>query len=51
MRTHIGQIGKSKGLRVPKSVLTQLRFEGEVELEVAGDALVVRRARSPREGT
>lgn len=50
MRAHIVQIGNSKGLRVPKLVLPQLRFEGEVELEVAGDALVVRRARSPREG-
>lgn len=50
MRAHIIQIGNSKGLRVPKSLLTQLRLEGEVELEVAGDALVIRRARSPREG-
>jgi antitoxin MazE len=50
MRTHIVQIGNSKGLRIPKSVLTQLHLEGEVELEVAGDALVVRRARCPREG-
>lgn len=50
MRTHVVQIGNSKGFRVPKSVLAQLRLEGEVELEVSGDALVVRRARSPREG-
>jgi len=50
MRTHIVQIGNSRGLRVPKAMLTQLRLEGEVELEVAGDALVVRRARLPREG-
>lgn len=50
MRTRIVQIGNSKGLRVPKSLLTQLHLDGEVELEVAGDALVVRRARRPREG-
>ncbi len=50
MRAHIVQIGNSKGLRIPKSVLTQLGLKGEVELEVSGDALVVRRARCPREG-
>ena len=50
MRAHIVQIGNSKGRRVPKAVLTQLRLEGEVELEMSGDTLVIRRARSPREG-
>jgi antitoxin MazE len=50
MRAHIVRIGNSKGLRVPKAVLTQLHLESEVELEVAKVALVVRRARCPREG-
>jgi antitoxin MazE len=50
MRAHIVRIGNSKGLRIPKAVLTQLHLESEVELEVARGALVVRRARCPREG-
>jgi antitoxin MazE len=50
MKAHIIQVGNSKGVRIPKAVLAELQLEGEVELEVEDHALVIRRARKPREG-
>jgi antitoxin MazE len=50
VRTQIVPIGNSRGIRIPKTVLLELRLEDEVELSVEGSALVVRRARRPREG-
>jgi antitoxin MazE len=49
MRTQLVQVGNSRGLRIPKAVLDQLSITGEVEMEVQGDAIVVRRGRAPRE--
>lgn len=50
MKTHIVRIGNSRGLRLPKTILTQCRLEGAVELEVEDNRLVVRSARAPRAG-
>ncbi len=50
MKTHIVRIGNSRGLRLPKAILTQCRLEGAVELEVEDNRLVVRSARAPRTG-
>ena len=50
MKTQIVAVGNSRGIRIPKAVLSELRLEGDVELSVEGDALVVRRVRCPREG-
>lgn len=50
MRTQVVQVGNSRGIRIPKTVLSELRLEDEVELSIEGSALVVRRARRPREG-
>jgi antitoxin MazE len=50
MRTQIVPIGNSRGIRIPKTVLSELQLEDEVELSVEGNVLVVRRARRPREG-
>lgn len=49
MRTQLVQVGNSRGLRIPKAVLEQLSITDEVEMEVQGDAIVVRRGRVTRE--
>ncbi len=50
LRTRITRIGNSRGIRVPKVFLEQLGLEGEVELTLQPDRLVVRPARRPRAG-
>ena len=49
-RTRIIKIGNSQGIRIPKALLQQLKLEGEVEIELRDDQLVVRRASQPRAG-
>ncbi len=41
MKASIIQIGNSQGLRIPKPVLEQCGFSGEVELEVQGNKLII----------
>lgn len=50
MKARIIQIGNSQGIRLPKKVLEQLGFEGEVYLEVGKSELVIRNATAPRTG-
>ena len=50
MKANIVRIGNSQGIRIPKPVLEQVGFSGEVELEVEGNTLVIRNTRSRREG-
>ena len=50
MKTHIVRIGNSRGLRLPKTVLTQCGLEDAVEIEVEDNRLVVRPARGARAG-
>jgi len=50
MKTNIVRIGNSKGIRLPKSVLDQCRLKDSVELEVEGNALVIRPVHAPRSG-
>ena len=50
VRARVVRIGNSRGIRIPKVWLDQLNLGDEVELAVRQDALVVRRAHSPREG-
>ena len=42
MKLPIVQIGNSKGLRLPKSLIEQLHFTDEVELEVRADELAIK---------
>ncbi|MCD6588488.1 MAG: AbrB/MazE/SpoVT family DNA-binding domain-containing protein [Candidatus Fermentibacteraceae bacterium] len=48
MKASIIQIGNSKGLRIPKPVLEQCGFRGEVELEVHDKELIIKSARHSR---
>jgi antitoxin MazE len=50
MRARIQRIGNSQGVRIPKAILEQVGFHGEVEIEVQGDSLVIRPAKTPRSG-
>jgi antitoxin MazE len=43
-------IGNSRGIRIPKSILQQLKIEGEVELEVHDKEILLRPInKKPRE--
>ncbi|MGH8717837.1 MAG: AbrB/MazE/SpoVT family DNA-binding domain-containing protein [Burkholderiales bacterium] len=50
MKTAIIRIGNSKGVRLPKAVLDQAGLSGTVELEVAGDQVILRRESRTRAG-
>ena len=50
MRASLVQIGNSRGIRIPKPLLEQTGLEGEVEIEVRGEQLVIRPASHPRAG-
>lgn len=55
MRTNIIQIGNSKGVRIPKTLLEQLKFDESVEFEVLPEGLLLRPVHekaefAPREG-
>ena len=50
MKASIIRIGNSQGLRIPKSILDQCGFEGEVELIVQDHDLIVRSTKTPRAG-
>jgi len=50
VKTRIVRIGNSQGIRIPKPIIEQLGFSGEVELEILPDQLVVRSAHPLRYG-
>ncbi len=42
VKTKIIKIGNSQGIRIPKSLLEQLDFSGEVEIDIQDNQLVLR---------
>lgn len=50
MRVGIISVGNSKGIRIPKAMLEQCRFDKEAELEVQGNVLLIKPVRKVREG-
>ena len=50
MKTRIVKIGNSQGIRIPKPLLEQTGLHGEVEMDAANNALVIRPARRARAG-
>ena len=50
MKTNIVRIGNSKGIRLPKSVLKQCHLKDSVEIEIEGNALIIRPVHAPRSG-
>ena len=52
MQTHIIQIGKSLGLRLPKAVLDslQLKRASPLSIKAKGDSIILSPVRAPRSG-
>lgn len=51
MRTHVIPIGNSRGIRIPRAVLDLCHIHNAVNLEVQGQAIVIRPIkRRPRAG-
>jgi antitoxin MazE len=50
MKVGIISVGNSKGIRIPKAILEQCRFNKEAELEVQGNALLIKPIKKVREG-
>lgn len=48
MKAQIIQIGNSQGVRIPKALLEESKLNGEVELEVHNDGILIRGSRKPR---
>lgn len=50
MKTRLVRIGNSRGVRLPKPLITQAGLTEEVELTVRGNTIVIVAQRSPRDG-
>jgi antitoxin MazE len=50
MVIRIVKIGNSRGIRIPKPVLDQIGLEGEVEMEIEHNQIVIRPITSARQG-
>lgn len=47
MRVPIVDIGNSKGIRIPQAILKQVQFSKEIELDVSGGTITLRRTVDP----
>jgi antitoxin MazE len=50
MKARIIQIGNSRGVRIPKILLDQTRMTADVLIEAVAGGIMIRPARSPRDG-
>ena len=50
MKASIIKIGNSHGIRIPKPIIAQCGFEGDVELSVENNALIIKPLESSRKG-
>jgi antitoxin MazE len=50
MRAQIIRIGNSQGVRIPKILLEESGISGDVELEIAGEGILIRNVSKPRAG-
>ena len=50
MKVNLISIGNSKGVRIPRSIIKACGFVEQVEMRVSEGAVVLTRARNPREG-
>ncbi len=49
MQTNLINIGNSKGVRLPKAVIEQAGLTDQLEIEVSGNAVIIRPARQTRQ--
>ncbi len=50
IKTKLIKIGNSQGIRIPKSILKQLNFTSEVEIDIQDNQLVLRPLATARHG-
>jgi antitoxin MazE len=50
LKARIVKIGNSQGIRIPKVLREQIGLGEDVSLEIQGNQIVIRPARSPRQG-
>jgi antitoxin MazE len=50
VKARIVRIGNSQGIRIPKPLIEQTGLDGDVEVAVRGNTLVISPARRPRAG-
>jgi antitoxin MazE len=50
MKTHLIRVGNSRGIRLPKPLISQAGLTDEVELHIRDGAIVIESASSPRVG-
>ncbi len=50
MKTKLVQIGNSRGVRIPKSIIEQAGLSDDVELRLAGSQIVIESVSQPRAG-
>jgi antitoxin MazE len=50
IKTRLVKIGNSTGIRIPKVLIDQVGLEGEVEIAVAENELIIRSSTHPRDG-
>ncbi|OGQ54235.1 MAG: peptidase [Deltaproteobacteria bacterium RIFCSPLOWO2_02_FULL_53_8] len=51
MKVNIVSVGNSKGIRIPKTLLKQLGFQEQADMEIGKDGLVIKPVKGkPREG-
>ena len=50
MKARIVKIGNSQGIRIPKPLIEEAGLDGEVEIRVQDDSLVISPLRRPRAG-
>jgi len=50
MRARVVKIGNSQGVRIPKPLLEQTGINGDVELEVDQNQIIIRPVLNPRAG-
>ena len=50
MKARIVRIGNSRGVRIPKPLIEETGLDGEVEIRVQDDSIVISPLRRPRAG-
>jgi len=50
MHSSLIRIGNSRGIRLPKTLIEDAGLTDELDIEVVGDAVVIRSVHKPREG-
>lgn len=48
MKAQIIQIGNSQGIRIPKMMLEETGFSGEVDLQITDEGILIRNIKKPR---